>query len=90
MPTWLLSALIFVWSLEKKIVAVLFKTISNLAKNPDFKCVIELKTVGMCAELPPGAFRCGGGFHCRGGCQWLLLSQPPDPARRCVLLQRLG
>lgn len=72
-----------------EIFAVLFKTKSNLATNADFKCVVELSTVGMCAELPPGAFRGGGGFHCRGGGQRLLLSQSPDPTCRRVLLQRL-
>lgn len=68
---------------------VWFETISNLAKNTNFRCVIELKTVGMCAELPPGAFRASGGFHCRCGRQRLLLSQSPDLTCRCVILQCL-
>lgn len=67
----------------------LIKTESNLDKNTDFWCIIELKTVGMCAELPPGAFRSSGGFHCRGRCQRLLLSQSPDLTCRRVVLQCL-
>lgn len=67
----------------------LIKTTSNLARNTDFWCVIELKTVGMCAELPAGAFRASGGFHCRCRRQRLLLSQSPDLTCRCVILQCL-
>lgn len=50
------------------------------------KCTFLL---GMCAELPPGAFRVSGGLHRRGGRQRLLLPQSPDLTCGRVVLQRL-
>lgn len=44
---------------------------------------------GMCAELPPGAFRVSGGLHRRGRSQRVLLPQSPDLTCGRVILQRL-
>lgn len=45
--------------------------------------------LGMCAELPPGAFRVSGGLHRRGRSQRVLLPQSPDLTCGRVILQRL-
>lgn len=44
---------------------------------------------GVCAELPPGAFRVSGRFHSRGWSQRVILPQSPDPTCGGVILQCL-
>lgn len=54
-----------------------------------FNCKMVVVSVGMCAELPPGAFRVSGRFRRRGWSQRVLLPQSPDLTCGCVILQCL-
>lgn len=51
--------------------------------------ILNFVSSGVCAELPPGAFRDGGGFHSWGWSQRVFLPQSPDLTCRCVILQCL-
>lgn len=80
----------------KNVVSVLVEGVKGQSQN-QFYVVCEKNkgrkltcvSLGVCAELPPGAFRVSGGFHSRSWSQRVLLPQSHDLTCGCVVLQCL-